>query len=161
MDEYRALLRHYLATLAYRTQKALHQAPEHFGSFCAAADLRTPAELVRHMSSVLSFALCRLREDEHRSLEPRADLAAEVERFHAVLGDLSDELTQSEAPRFEATQRLLQGPFADAMTHVGQLAMLRRLAGSPIPPESFYEAKIETENTGLDQPLSGVTRQRV
>jgi hypothetical protein len=50
-------------------------------------------------------------------------------------------------------ETMLQGPFSDAMTHVGQLAMLRRLAGSPVPPENFLFAAISPANLGVDQPL--------
>jgi hypothetical protein len=46
MDDKRVMLRHFLAALAYRTQKALRGAPESFFSFQIAPKVRTPLELV-------------------------------------------------------------------------------------------------------------------
>jgi hypothetical protein len=79
-------------------------------------------------------------------------VAAEVTRFHAMLEDLAQHLAEGTELRGTTEERLLQGPFADAMTHAGQLAMLRRLAGSPIPPENFIEAMVDAANLGPEQP---------
>ena len=81
-----------------------------------------------------------------------SDLAAEVVRLHAMIEDLGRHLMAGTKLRGTTEERLLQGPFADAMTHAGQLAMLRRLAGSPVPPESFIEAAVAPENLGPHQP---------
>jgi hypothetical protein len=146
----RDLLRHFLAALAYRTQKALRGAPAGFGAFRAAPQVRTPHELVCHMNSVLGYATTFFLGGSYR-VPPLVDLAAEVERFHATLGRLAtlvDQATPSVTP-----EQLLQGPFSDAMTHAGQLAMLRRLAGSPIPPENFVFAEVDAGSLGSDQPL--------
>lgn len=152
VDGKRAMLRHFLAALAYRTQKALRGAPESFGEFRAAPKVRTPRELVGHMDSVLGYARTYFVGGEYRP-RPLPDLAAEVARFHRQLESLA-ELLDSGAPVTGTTpERLLQGPFADAMTHAGQLAMLRRLAGSPVPPENFIVADMSPENLGPDQPL--------
>lgn len=151
MNEKRRLLRHFLAALAYRTQKALRGAPENFGRFEAGHQVRTPAELVRHMTSVLGYARTFFIGGRYRA-EPLEDLAAEVRRFHAMLEDLARHLASETELRTTTEERLLQGPFADAMTHAGQLAMLRRLAGSPIPPENFIEAAVDAQNLGPDQP---------
>jgi hypothetical protein len=153
MDD-RALLRHFLASLAYRTQKALRDAPPHFGSFVAAADVRAPSALVRHMTSVLGFARTFFVGGSYRP-EPLPSLADEVSRFHQMLSDLGRHL-ESGAPMLNGmtTSRLLHGPFADAMTHAGQLAMLRRLAGSPVPPEDFSLAAISADRLGADQPAT-------
>jgi hypothetical protein len=161
MDEARHLLRHFLAALAYRTQKALSGAPEQFGSFCAAPGLRTPEELLQHVSGVLHFAVCRLRDVPRDTLPALGSLPEEVERFHTTLEELSALLGSVESLPRETLERLLQGPFADAMTHAGQLAMLRRLAGAPVPAENFYQAAVDTENVSSHQPLSGSVGDRV
>ena len=147
----RALLRHFLAALAYRTQKALRDAPGGFGDFRAIPDVRTPSELVRHMTSVLGYARTFFVGGRYRP-DPEPDLAAEVQRFHSVLTDVGAHLERGDELTGTTLARLLQGPFADAMTHAGQLALLRRLAGSPVPPENFIVAKIDSDNLGPDQP---------
>jgi hypothetical protein len=150
MDDQRDLLCHFLATLAYRTQKALRDAPADFGSFQAGSRVRTPVELVRHMTGVLGYARACFIGGTYRQ-EPLPSLSAEVARFHEMLQDLA-RLIQSASLREDTTEaRLLQGPFADAMSHAGQLAMLRRLAGSPVPPESFIDADIASDRLGPDQ----------
>lgn len=147
----RAMLRHFLAALAYRTQKALRGAPEAFGEFRARRQVRTPTELVRHMTSVLGYARTFFIGGSYRP-EPLPDLAAEVHRFHAMLADLARHLDAGSELTGTTEERLLQGPFADAMTHAGQLAMLRRLAGSPVPPENFIVAEVDPANLGPEQP---------
>lgn len=151
MDAQRALLRHFLAALAYRTQKALRGAPESFGAFPAGRQVRSPQELVRHMTSVLGYARTFFVGGTYRP-EPLPDLGAEVTRFHAMLEDLRRHLEAGTQLRGTTPEQLLQGPLADAMTHVGQLALLRRLAGSPVAPENFIEAAIDPVNLGPDQP---------
>ena len=151
MDEKRSLLRHFLAALAYRTQKALQETPASFGDFRIAHGVRTPAELVRHMTSVLGYARTFFIGRAYRH-EPLPTLADEVVRFHAMLEDLAGHLERGTLLQGTTPERLLQGPFADAMTHAGQLAMLRRLAGSPVPPENFMVAAIDPANLGLHQP---------
>lgn len=151
MDDKRQLLRHFLAALAYRTQKALRDAPAEFGSFCASAGTRTPPQLVRHMTSVLGYARTFLVGGQYWP-EPLPSLQDEIVRFHAMLQELARHL-EAGTPLLNGmtTERLLQGPFADAMTHAGQLAMLRRLAGAPVPPENFIVASIDATRLGPDQ----------
>ena len=151
MSDDRAMLRHFLAALAYRTQKALRGAPAGFGDFRAGHDVRPPADLVRHMTSVLGYARTFFVGGQYRP-EPLPTLAAEIERFHEMLADLSAHLAQGTELRGVRPEQLLQGPFADAMTHAGQLAMLRRLAGAPVAPENFIEAEIAPDRLGPDQP---------
>jgi len=153
MDDKRAMLAHFLAALAYRTQKAVRGAPPTFGAFEAGNQVRNPSWLVRHMDSVLGYALtCFEGEPDRYSNEPLATLDDEVLRFHGKLDALARHLRAGTALRGIEPEQLLQGPFADAMTHAGQLAMLRRLAGSPIPPENFIVAEISPDNLGPDQP---------
>lgn len=130
MSDDRAMLRHFLAALAYRTQKALQDAPTNFGEFRAGHDVRTPADLVRHMTSVLGYARMFFVGGQYRA-EPLPSLAAEIERFHEIVADVAAHLARGTELRGVRPEQLLQGPFADAMTHAGQLAMLRRLAGAP------------------------------
>src|SRR5689334_22662322 len=152
MDDRRKLLNHFLAALAYRTQKALREAPEDFGSFRVGEGVRTPAELVRHMASVLGYARTFFVGGHYRP-EPLASFEEEIERFHEMLGLLAQHLRNGDAWREGMTEeRLLQGPFSDAMTHAGQLALLRRFAGAPVPPENFIVAEIKEERLGPDQP---------
>jgi len=151
MNEKRALLRHFLATLAYRTQKALRGAPPEFGNFQAGNQIRTPAELVRHMTSVLGYARTFFIGGQYRP-DALPSLNEEVSRFHETLEDLAGHLA-SGTPLLQemSEEQLLQGPFSDAMTHSGQLAMLRRLAAIPVAPENFVFAEITPERLGTDQ----------
>jgi hypothetical protein len=151
MNEKRAILRHFLAALAYRTQKALRGAPEWFGRFEAGQQVRTPSDLVRHMTSVLGYPRTCFEGGRYRA-EPLSDFGAEVTRFHAMLEDLSRHLAAGTELRGVTEEQLLQGPFSDAMTHAGQLAVLRRLAGSPVLPENFIEAAVDPRNLGPNQP---------
>lgn len=153
IDEKRAMLRHLLAALAYRTQKALRDAPQDFGTFNAGQSVRTPCELVRHMTSVLGYARTFFIGGEYRP-DPLPSLSEEVVRFHKMIEDVSRHLDDGSPFREKLTpERLLQGPFADAMTHAGQLAMLRRLAGDAVAPENFIVAEIDATRLGPDQAL--------
>lgn len=152
MDDKRRMLRHFLAALAYRTQKALHDAPPEFGSFTPPGGVRSPKEQVQHMTSVLGYARTLFIGGRYRA-EPLASLRAEADRFHAMLADLAASI-ESDVPLLNdlSPERLLQGPLADAMTHAGQLALLRRLAGHPMAPENFVFADIDPRRLGADQP---------
>src|SRR5437763_2304680 len=151
MERDRELIRHFLAALAYRTQKALRDAPPEFGEFRAGENVRNARELVWHMTGVIGYARTLFQGGVW---QPNGfpTLSEEVKRFHEVLGDLS-QIIASGAPMVDGTlDRLLQGPLSDAMTHAGQLAMLRRLAGSPIQPENFVRANVSADNVSADQP---------
>jgi len=152
MDEKRALLRHFLAALAYRTQKALRGAPARFASFRAAPNVRTPHELVCHMNSVLGYAGTFFLGGTYR-VPQLPEFGAEVERFHSTLAALARLVAEATTWKGITPERLLQGPLSDAMTHAGQLAMLRRLAGHPVPPENFVFAEVSAANLGPDQAL--------
>jgi len=145
------MLRHFLAAIAYRAQKAVRGAPPGFGDFRAGHDARTPAELVRHMTGVLGYARTFFVGGRYRA-EPLPDLDAELARLHDMIADLAAHLERGTALREITPEQLLQRPFADAMTHVGQIALLRRLAGSPVPPENFIFADIRDDRLGPDQP---------
>jgi hypothetical protein len=150
VTESRKLLQHFLATLAYRTQKALRGAPDGFADFPAGMNIRTPHELIWHMTGVIGYARTMLHGGTFSP--PRLEhFAEEVRRFHETLAALRADL---EDPSLEASitdEQFLQGPLSDAMTHVGQLAMLRRLAGSPVASENFIFAAISAANVGEHQ----------
>ncbi|MCP4643570.1 MAG: hypothetical protein GY851_24190 [bacterium] len=151
MNQERQMLQHFLAAIAYRTQKALRNAPPEFAPFRAAPGIRTPHEIVCHMTSVLGYARTFLIGGTWWP-DMVEDFDAEVDRLHTVLTSLSEHLA-SDTPLQDVTpKRLLQGPLADSMSHAGQLAMLRRFFGSPIPPENFVMADIRADNTGPTQP---------
>jgi hypothetical protein len=151
MDEKRHMLRHFLAALAYRTQKALRGADDGFADFRAGNDVRTPMELVRHMTSVLGYARTFFIGGQYWP-DPLPTFRDEVERFHQMLGELRNHLESGTPLTGLTEERLLQGQFSDAMTHAGQLAMLRRLYGQPVKSENFIHAAISSENVSSDQP---------
>lgn len=150
MKKEAGLLIHFLAALAYRTQKALRDAPPDFGTFQAGQETRSPAEIVRHMTSVLGYARTYFIGGSYRP-ERLPDLKDEIIRFHQMVEDLADHLKKGTPLSNTTPEQLLQGPFADAMTHAGQLALLRRLAGHPVPPENFIVADIHPDRLGMDQ----------
>ncbi|MEO5590331.1 MAG: Clp protease N-terminal domain-containing protein [Gemmatimonadaceae bacterium] len=148
----RELLQHFLAALAYRTQKALRGAPADFADFRVAPTARTPFELIWHMTGVIGNARTMLNGGEFEP--PRlGSLAAEVTRFHEVLEALHDDFENNSLHARITDEQFLQGPLSDAMTHAGQLAMLRRLHGNPVPPENFIFANIARYNVGETQSL--------
>jgi len=151
VDDKSDMLRHFLAALAYRTQKALRGAPDDFADFAPGNGARTPRELVRHMASVLVYARSLFGEESYwpQALPAFQD---EIDRFHGVLGAVADHLEAGALFVTYSPEHLLQGPLADAMAHAGQLAMLRRLHGVPIPPEDFLDARVDPANLGPDQP---------
>ncbi|HEY2866143.1 MAG TPA: hypothetical protein VGJ02_03560 [Pyrinomonadaceae bacterium] len=146
----RDMLLHFLAALAYRTQKALRGAPAEFGSFRPIDGLRTPSELVRHMTSVLGYAQTFFIGGSYWA-DPRPTMADEIDRFHQTLEDLG-QCIRTDLHKCELSpEQLLHGPLSDAMTHAGQLAMLRRMAGIPVAPENFIFAEIDADRLGSDQ----------
>jgi len=150
MTESRALLQHFLAALAYRTQKALRHAPAEFADFRAGTHVRTPHELLWHMTGVIGYARTMLHGGTFRP--PRLPtFAAEVARFHATLAALDADFGDETLEARITDEQFLQGPLSDAMTHAGQLAMLRRLAGSPVASENFIFARVERGHVGMEQ----------
>jgi len=152
MDRDRELLRHFLAAIAYRTQKALRGAPDRYATFSAGNHARTPVELLRHMAALMGYVRTFFKGGSYPvKPEPLPTFNQEVARFHALLQEVGG-LLASEAPCSISTEQLLQGPLADTMTHVGQLAMLRRLADSPVAPENFVYADIRADRLDPEQP---------
>ena len=145
MNESRKLLQHFLAGLAYRAQKALRGAPPSFANFSAGSKSRTPHELVWHMSGLMGYASTMMHGG--RFQPPRLDsFDAEIDRFHASLEKLREDFANPDLTATISDEQFLHGPLSDAMTHVGQLALLRRLHGDPVPSENFIFAKIDPAN---------------
>jgi hypothetical protein len=151
METKRKMLKHYLAALAYRTQKALRGAPESFADFRVKPGVRTPHELLFHMTGVIGYARTFFVGGDWRP-ERMPSFNEEILRFHQLLEDLGRHLDADTQFIKTTPERMLQGPFSDAMTHAGQLIFLRRLFGSPVPPENFIVADINPENLGPYQP---------
>jgi hypothetical protein len=151
MDAARQLLRHSIATLAYRAAKPLHGAPDGFCKFKAAADVRTPVEILAHIGDLLDWALSVARGQQKWRESAPLPWSQETARFFAALEAL-DAYLASDAPLGTPPEKLLQAPIADALTHIGQIAMLRRLASAPVRAENYFVAKITTGTVGADQP---------
>ena len=150
MTESRKLLQHFLGALAYRTQKALRGAPASFGDFRIAPTTRTPFELVWHMTGVIGYARTFLHGGDFEP--PRlASFADEIARFHDTVAGLSRDFGNASLTARITDEQFLQGPLSDAMTHAGQLAMLRRLHGAPVPSENFIFATVSASNVTSDQ----------
>ena len=146
----RQLLRHTVATLAYRGGKAVRNAPEGFATCRAGDTTRAAGEILAHVGDLLDWALemAQGRYAWHDS--PSLPWDDEVARFHAGLAALDAYLASAEPLGFPAG-RLFQGPIADALTHVGQIALLRRLAGAPVKGENYFKAEIEAGRVGAEQ----------
>jgi hypothetical protein len=152
VDRDRELLLHFLAAIAYRTQKALRGAPAGFPDFTPGLQIRTPVEILRHMTSLMGQAGTLFVGGSYPLMpEELPTFDAEIARFHGTLEAVGEILRGGTRLREISTEQLLQGPLADTMTHVGQLAMLRRLAGSPIAPENFIYADIRADRLGVQQ----------
>ncbi len=149
--ETQPIIRHLLATLAYRATRVLKDAPEEFAGFSAGEDVMTPRAMLAHVSMILSFADAQLFGSDFERFGPAPTWEAEVERFYATLKTFDDHFA-SGTPNDEAKLlRMLQGPLLDAFTHVGQLAMLRRLSGAPVCKDHYIKAEIEIGRVGSDQ----------
>jgi len=143
-------LRHAAATLAYRAGKVLRNAPAGFQDFRAGEGSRSAGEILAHLGDLLDWALTQARGQERwRSIKP-ASWESDSRRFFDALAKLDEYLASGE-PLHAPPEKLFQGAIADAFTHVGQIAMLRRLASAPVRAENYSAAKIEAGRVGPDQ----------
>ena len=149
-DEKTQLLRHTLATLAYRGGKALRGAPAEFSSFRAGADCRTPGQILAHLGDLLDWSVTLVDGNQKYQESPVVGWNEGVARFFAALEALDRRLASAAALAC-SPEKLFQGPIADSLTHVGQIAMLRRMASSPMRGENYYVAEIVTGRVGADQ----------
>jgi hypothetical protein len=150
-DPARQLLRHAVATLAYRGGKAVRGAPDSFGEYHASPETRTPGQILAHIGDLLDWALSAARGQQKWHESAPLPWTDEVGRFFGAL-EAFDAYLASESPLLAPAEKLLQAPLADALTHVGQIAILRRLAGLPVRAENYYVAKIAAGRVGADQP---------
>jgi len=144
----RELFRHTVATLAYRGGKAIRGAPESFASFDGAG--KTPVTILAHIGDLLDWTLRMARGSAEWKNSQAQSWDAESRRFFERLTELDALLASNDALQ-APLERLFQGPIADALTHVGQVAMMRRMAGSPMRGENYYVAHIEAGRVGADQ----------
>jgi hypothetical protein len=149
MNDNRQLLRHTLATLAYRLARAIADAPHSFAAFDGCG--RQPIQILAHMGDLFDWALTAVKGSERWHNSTPLPWPEEKARFFATLLAF-DEYLASDAPLHATAEALFQGPIADALTHVGQLAMQRRLAGSPTRGENFFVATITAGQVNVDQP---------
>jgi hypothetical protein len=149
-DSGREMLRHAVATVAYRGAKAVRGAPESFAGFRIGDATRAPVKLVAHIGDLFDWALSMAQGKQAWSDSEPLDWTAELERFFGTLKRFDDYLALDE-PLHVGAEKLLQGPVADALTHVGQLAMLRRVAGAPIRSENYFVAEIVAGRTSGEQ----------
>lgn len=149
-DPARQLLRHTVATVAYRGGKALRGASASFATFTLGDSPRTPSKIVAHMGDLFDWALSMARGDAvWRDSQPLS-WDTEVSRFFSSLKKF-DEYLASPEPLHTPAEGLFQGPIADALTHIGQIAILRRLAVCPIKGENYFKAEIVAGRVGIDQ----------
>jgi hypothetical protein len=149
--EARAFLRHTIATLAYRCSKTLRDVPADFALFKTEYTVNTPLFLLSHIADLLEWALTAARGEPKYPATVIGNWELEKQRFYDALKALDDFLA-SDVVIDASLEKIFQGPIADALTHTGQLALLRRMAGSPIKGESYFVADITTGLVGEDQP---------
>ena len=150
MSDATVSLRHTLATLAYRGGRAIRGASPGFGDFKAGPTTKQPVEILAHIGDLMEWALSHVTGKQAWKNEPPRPWDKEVDRFYATLKALEDRLAGPE-PIQCSPERLFQGPLADALTHVGQISMLRRLAGCPAGGENFFVAEVVEGRVGPEQ----------
>lgn len=150
IDPERALLRHTIATLAYRGGKATRDAPESFSTFAIGEPPKTPGKILAHIGDLLDWALTMCDGKQVWNDSTPQTWAQDTARFHEALRRL-DARVAGGGDLGTSAAGIFQGPIADALTHVGQINMLRRLAGAPIRGENYYRAEITAGRLGADQ----------
>ena len=150
----RELLRHALATLAYRGGKTLRGAPAGFSDFRASEKTRTPGQILAHLADLFDWALSMAKGKQEWHDSPALPWDEGAKRFFASLKAFDDYLA-SEAPLHASIEGLFQGPVADALTYVGQIAILRGVAGSSVRPENYSKAEIVIGRVGAEQSPPG------
>jgi len=150
MSEKSGILRHFLASIAYHATKAIRDAPMSYPELDVGEGVRTPRQILHHVTGVLSYAHSFYEHYDTTYFEHK-HWEGEVEHFYATLSRLDASIEEG-LPREVTEEQLLQGPFSDAMAHLGQILMLRRMAGSPVPAENFIYADIRKGVVGPNQP---------
>ena len=144
-DPKRELLRHLVATIRFRGNVAIRETPETFAGFELADDVRTPAEILAHIGDLFEGSALLLKGEMRMLNSAPLPWNEEIERFFAAASDL-DSFLASDAPIEIPIEKLTQGPIADALTHIGQIIILRRAAGIPVRTEAYFQAEIIAPN---------------
>jgi hypothetical protein len=150
MDEKRALLRHTVATVAYRGGKAVRGVPASFASYSGDNSSRTAAKILAHVGDLYDWALSQAKGAEAWHDSTPLEWDREVDRFFMTLQQF-DAYLASEAPLAVSHEKLFQGAIADSLAHIGQLAMLRRLGGAKMKSENYSKADIVAGRVGVEQ----------
>jgi hypothetical protein len=150
MDSKRELLRHTVATVAYRGGKAVRDAPDAFAGFTIGDSPRTPAQILAHVGDLYDWALSIAKGAQAWQDSTPLAWNREVDRFFATLARF-DAYLASDAPLACTAEQLFQGPIADSLTHVGQLALLRRLSGARMRSENYFKADVVAGRVGTEQ----------
>ncbi|MEO7158491.1 MAG: hypothetical protein ABI039_13065 [Vicinamibacterales bacterium] len=149
-DPGRIVLRHLAATLAYRAAKVLRDVPPSFSQQAFGSATRQPVRIIAHMADLMTWGVSMAAGGKEWKPAGGEDWQTEVDRFYAGLAAF-DAALATEGEFTGSIEKLIQGPLADALTHVGQLAMLRGMAGAPVKPESYARAVITPGRVGIDQ----------
>ena len=144
------MLRHFLASITYRATKAIKNVPETYPAHDLGKGVKTPLRILHHITGVLTYAHSFFEHYDTTHIDVKS-WDAEVGEFYSILSKL-DKSIQEKKPKEVTEEQLLQGPLSDAMTHIGQLSMLRRLADSPLPSENFIFADVRKGAVGPNQP---------
>ena len=153
------LARHLLASLVYRTTKIIQDTSANFPTTAIGHGVRTPEKILGHINTLVQLSnrfwsqdkpisMAKLREQSSKKGWDR-----EVDLFYQLVAKFEDTLSKNVSPRRHGPEKILQGPLMDAFTHIGQLALLRRMAGSPIKGESYWMADVKIGQVGPKQPL--------
>ena len=154
LDVKREILRHMVATVAYRGGLAIVDAPESFAAFRAHETTRTPGEILAHIGDLLEGSRYLLKGELIYLTSTPLSWKEEVARFFSAVKDL-DSYLNSEAPLACPVEKLIQGPVGDALTHVGQIVMLRRMSGMPIRPGAYFTAEIVAGEVNEETFMNG------
>ena len=146
----RLILRHLLATIAYRAGKAIRDTPDTFGQYRETPDSPSSVDIVAHMGDLMEWVLRMVRGEWRWTTATPLPWDQEVARFFRTLQALDDELASGAPIRWQP-EKIIQGGIADALTHTGQLAMLRRLSGHKMKGESYARADITIGRVGPEQ----------
>lgn len=150
MNEKREMLRHTVATLAYRAAKVFRDAPPDFATFRSSETTRTSGQILAHLTNLFDWALSIAQGRQAWTNSEPVNWEQGVDRFYAALGKFDAYLASGEQLN-SSEEKLFQGPVADALTHVGQIGLLRRIASAPVRGENYFVADVEVGSVGARQ----------
>lgn len=150
MNEPTKFLRHAVATVAYRAEKPLRDAPEGFDAFKAGDNARTPLEVLAHCGDLYDWALTQAKNATFWHTSQPLSWDDEIARFYKSVGVFDEYIAENPLDE-KLALILLQGPVADSLTHIGQLSFLRGIVGAAVKGESYVRAEIEIGRVGREQ----------